>query len=347
MVSKGASAAASRQFPRPAALALLLVWIASMDASGLQLVWFNRAGMPRAQAGGAAALFRSVMVVAGGTAWEGGAKLWLDDVQVYVSTEDKWRAGPRLSEPLAYGPFAQSEEALEIFGGTGSATGTSRTIWRLDSKLNGWTKAGETPSVHLLGRAARVGERVFLFGGCEDVADLTRCSNKVWMRERDGAAWREVAKLPGGAVALSAIAVLNGKVYLFGGCSMAEPGKLMNRAEAWAFDPRGFAFRKLRDLPVANRGLTAATLGGRIWLFGGYTAAPAEASGKGPEFGFTNAVWSYDPARDSYASESPLPAAMTSLEMLTLGNTMLGAGGEDRMRGRSGRTFRATLGVVQ
>jgi N-acetylneuraminic acid mutarotase len=285
--------------------------------AALQLLWVEKAPLPRAQAGGAAALLDGTMIIAGGTTWENGTKLWLNEVQLYDVRANTWRSGPALPEAVAYAPFAQSGTALEIFG---------RTIWRIDSSLSGWTKAGVAPGDHLLGRAARMGRRVFLFGGCTDIADLVTCSDAVWMRE-DGGAWREVAKLPGGAVALSAVAVLGGRVYLFGGCS----APVVNRAEAWSFDPASFQFQRRHDLSSPRRGLTASVAGGRILLFGGYT-----------DSGFTADVWSYDPRHDQYARESPLPAAMTSIEFFAHGNVLLGAGGEDRMKSRSARTFAAT-----
>ncbi len=285
------------------------------------LVWSEQAPMPRAQAGGAAMLVDHTMVVAGGTAWENGEKLYLRDVQLFDTQSGVWRKGPDVPEPQAYGPTA----GLEIFSG-------SRTIWRLDSQLRGWSKAGETPSVHLLGRAVRVGERVFLFGGCKDVVDLTTCSDTVWLREGDGGAWREVAKLPAGKVALSAAAMLGRTVYLFGGCSMPEPGKVLNHADAYAFDVDTFAFRRLRDLPAPNRGITGAAVNGRILLFGGYATQ------------FVADVYAYHPESDTYSSEAPMPLAMSSAEFVVDGNRVIAAGGEDRMKHRSGRTIAATVG---
>ncbi len=302
-----------------------------MMTANVELQWSTKSPMPRAQAGGAAALFGNTLIVAGGTAWEGGVKHWLKDVQLYDLLTGKWRGGPELPEPLAYGAFAQSEGALEIFGGTGGESVT-RHIWRIDASLARWVRAGETPTDVLLGRAARVGRRAFLFGGCADVADLTRCSSVVWMREDEGP-WREVAKLPDGPIALSASAVLSGRIFLFGGCSMASPGQLVNRAEAWSFDPATFTFRKLHDLPSANRGLSAVAAAGRVWLFGGYANA-----------GFTAESWSYDPVADAYTSQPAMPVAMSSIEFVAHGQTLWGAGGEDRMRGRSARTFSAAIG---
>ena len=314
-----------------AATTITTLMTVAAAASKPQLHWLTRSPLPRAQAGGAAALFEYNMIVAGGTAWEEGVKRWLTSTQIFDSRLNQWRSGPELPQPLAYGPFAQSGSALEIFGGATGATSASRTIWRIDSALAKWTKAGETPADHLLGRAARVGRRLFLFGGCADVADLTQCSDVVWMRE-DGGAWREAGRLPGGAVALSAATVHNGRVYLFGGCAMPEAGKLFNRADAWSFDPTSLRFQKLPDLPEANRGLTAAVLEERILLFGGYTAA-----------GFTADVWSFDPTTGKYSPEAPMPAAMTSAEFCLRGKTLYAAGGEDRMKHRSAATFAVSM----
>jgi N-acetylneuraminic acid mutarotase len=275
-------------------------------------------------------MFDGALVIAGGTSWVDGVKHWLRDVQIYDVRRDGWSAGPLLPEPLAYGPSAQVDGRLEIYGGSDGVR-VSRRIWTLDASLTRWRVAGEAPAALLLGRAARAGRRVFLFGGCTDVADLTGCSDIVWMRE-DAGEWRQVARLPGGPVALSAAAVLDGRVYLFGGCSMAAPGKLINRVEAWSFDAQNFAWRRLRDLPHAMRGHTAATAAGKVFLFGGYTAD-----------GFTAEVFSYNAGRDSYTAASPMPVAMTSIDFFFYRGAFWGAGGEDRMRSRSARTFSAVL----
>jgi len=281
------------------------------------------------QAGGAAALLAGSLISAGGTRWENNVKVWLDATQIYDLSRDRWRQGPPLPVKLAYGPFTQSAAGLEIYGGTDGRT-VSRQIYRLDAALTRWSRAGQAPADLLLGRAVRVGGRVFLFGGCGDVADLTRCADAVWTRE-DGGPWKRVGALPGGAVASPAAVLHDGMVYLFGGCSMPAGNKLVNRAEAWRFDPKSLAWRPLRALPAANRGLTAVSARGRIYLFGGYTT------------GFTAGVWRYDPASDLYAPETPLPVAVAFMEFFTGNGHFIGAGGEDRARSRTDRTFAGVL----
>src|SRR5205085_8423251 len=127
-------------------------------------------------------------------------------------------------------------------------------------------------------------------GGCSDAADLTTCSDKVWAREKDGA-WRHAASLPQGGLAMPAAAAVHTRVYLFGGCSMKSAGALVNHDDAYSFDTGSSRWTRLRPLPHANRGMTAAALDDRyILLAGGYTASQAQAAGKPADFGFTSAV---------------------------------------------------------
>lgn len=296
-------------------------------ASGLH--WTEKKALPIAQAGGAAAMVRGTMVMAGGTDWENGVKLWLREVQLYDTATDQWRMGPVLPRGLAYGPSTVSGEKLEIYGGTDGVT-ASRRIYVLNARMDAWTEAGLAPTGTVLGQAARVGRTVYLMGGCEDVADLTTCSDAVWMRE-DGKSWKKIGKLPAGPVANAATAVLDGKVYLFGGCSMAE-GKLRNHAEGWVFDPAAGSWKALRNLPAANRGITAAEAAGKVFLFGGYT-----------DEGFSADVLAYDAAADTYVPQAPMPLAVMGIRFFAHDGKLWGAGGEDRMRSRSARTLSAQL----
>ena len=133
--------------------------------------WSERQPMPRAQAGGAAAYLDGDVVVAGGTTWIGDVKTWLSDVQIYNPASNTWRSGPKLPAPMAYGPFVSSATELEIFGGSDGQT-AQRDSWKLNAAKTKWVRTGSIPADALLGRAARVGESVFLFGGCRDVVDL-------------------------------------------------------------------------------------------------------------------------------------------------------------------------------
>ncbi len=229
-------------------LFITLLFLAMTPA--LTIVWTERRSMPRAEAGGAAGFLGGELVIAGGSAWDGDTKVWLKDVQIYQPSQNAWRSGPALPVALAYGPFVQSADGLEIFGGAAERQ-VYRESWKLDSSKTKWRPTGALPAEALLGRAARLGDAVYLFGGCPDVADLTGCTDAVWRREGSGP-WRRVASLPGGPLALPAVAVAQNRIYLFGGCSMPSAGTVVNRAEAYSYDPRTNAWAVLRAMPQTS-----------------------------------------------------------------------------------------------
>jgi N-acetylneuraminic acid mutarotase len=308
----------------------------------MTLEWTEGKSMPRPEGGGASAFLEGELVIAGGTTWDGDTKRWLKDVQIYDPRRKEWRSGPPLPMPMAYGPFVYAPDGLEIFGG-GDGPKVHRESWKLDRSKSKWQATGTLPADTLLSRAARVGDSVFIFGGCPDVANLAGCSDSVWRRD-GGGPWRCVASLPGGPLALAAVAVAHGRIYLFGGCAMPTAGALVNRGSAYRYDPRSNAWTTLRPLPKANRGAAAVAAGRSILIFGGYTATPREAAGKSASFGFSAEVLVYDVAADTYEPATPLPLPIIGIEFVKSGNALYGAGGEDRMRGRSARLIHGRIG---
>ena len=279
--------------------------------------------MPRPEAGGAAGFTGGELIIAGGTAWDGETKVWLKEVQIYNPSRNDWRAGPPLPVALAYGPFVHSGSDLEIFGGTDGKQ-VHRESWKLDAAKAKWESTGRVPADVLLGAAARSGGDVFLMGGCPDAVDLTRCSDAVWRRGSGG--WHRVSTLPGGPMALSAIASVGGQIYIFGGCSMPSAGKVLNHAEAYRYDPRKNTWTTLHSLPSASRGLSAVAADDRhIYLLGGYGTT------------FSADVLVYDTQADTYQQSVPLPVPLMATPFVRDGHTLYGAGGEDRPKGRSAR----------
>jgi hypothetical protein len=69
-----------------------------------------------------------------------------------------------------------------------------------------------------------------------------------------------------------------------------------------------------------------------IMLFGGYTASSFSAD-----------VLVYDIATDTYKPATPMPVPLLGVEFVMNGRTLYGAGGEDRMRGRSARLLEARM----
>jgi len=323
---------------------MLLTVVTALVSRGIsaRIDWQDLPPMPVGVAGGTSALVGGTkLLYAGGTTWVDGVKQWLRDVHQYDLAGRSWAPGPELPEPLAYGASVTTADRFEIFGGM-NGKGPSINCWRMDSGLGRWIKTGVLPRNAILARAEQVKDAVYLFGGCSDISSPMHCSDDVWMRDAHEK-WTRVGTTPDGTVALRGGTVVDNRIYLFGGCS-EESGGVVNRDGAYRYDPATGEWRKLRPLPVAVRGLAAANLGGgRILLAGGYTATASEAASFGPTYGFSNQVWIYYTSQDRYESATPLPFAVSGIELAIHGGTLLALGGEDRMRGRSRRCIEGKI----
>ena len=288
--------------------------------------------MPEGVSGGAVAMLANELVYAGGTTWRNNVKRWLAETRWYDLAGDTWRAGPSLPEPLAYGASLQSDRSLEVLGGM-NENGISPKCWRLSAGGRDWIASGALPEGSIFGKAAIVGGRAYLFGGCTD-AELNHCSNSVLQRASSGA-WEKVSELPHGAVAIAAIAVVRDQIYLFGGCSRDSSTGVRNRNEAYRFNPQTNQWTALRPIPAAARGIGAVAFGERsILLAGGYTDAPG---------GFSDAAYVYDTKTGQYTAIGPLPLRVMGMEMFARGETIWGTGGEDKNRSRSQRLIQGIL----
>jgi N-acetylneuraminic acid mutarotase len=304
--------------------------------------WDRRADLPIPLAGGYAFAFEKGVIYAGGATWRDGVKEYRADVHLYDASSDKWNRIPSLPLPLAYGAAVSTSQGIEILGGI-STSRVYRQSLRLQASTKTWLMSGALPADTLLARAEAVRDEVYLFGGCGDLADLTTCSDSVWMRREKK--WERVASLPKGPLAVAASAALGHAIYLFGGCSTPSKGTVVNHNEAWRFDTRKREWKQLQSSPRPVRGLSAVALDGqRILLVGGYAASQQEAEGKPADYGFSSDALIYDAVTDRYLPTTSLPVAAATIGLVNSGPRIYAVGGEDRMKGRSPRVFSTSAG---
>ncbi|MDE2490831.1 MAG: caspase family protein [Elusimicrobia bacterium] len=107
-------------------------------------------------------------------------------------------------------------------------------------------------------------------------------------------------------------AVLDGKLYFIGG---NRSGYCTSRVEA--YDPSSRTWTPRAPLPVAACEPSAASFGGRIYVFGG-----ADTSGRKYD-----SVWIYDPRADSWRRGAPMPTARYSFPSVPFGDRIYTFGG--------------------
>jgi N-acetylneuraminic acid mutarotase len=105
------------------------------------------------------------------------------------------------------------------------------------------------------------------------------------------------------------MAVVDGRLYAIGGRFRHQFTANVDVTEV--YDPRTDGWSTGAPLPTTRSGVAAATIGGRIYVFGG-----EDPDGT---FGENEA---YDPATDSWVSLPPMPTARHGLGAAVVGQTI-------------------------
>lgn len=242
-------------------------------------------------------IHRGALLVAGGAnfpekmPWNGGAKVWWDDVWVLENVAGPaphWVQGGgfRLPRPVAYGISVSTPEGVVCVGGNDAercyadvfqlawdpAAGTVRTtaLPPLPQPLTNMSGA-------LVGRTLYVAGGQHVLKGAEPVSvfwalDLTR-------RDRPAEfTWQSLPAWPGPARVLPVAAAQGApgaeQFYLFGGRTPQPGAPTRLLTDAYAFDPRTGRWRSLGKVGggagVSVMAGTAAAVGtDEIYLFGG------------------------------------------------------------------------------
>jgi N-acetylneuraminate epimerase len=306
------------------ALAPVMGFAAAMESSTLQ--WNPLPALPDAEgfASAFAGVSQGALLVAGGAnfpgkrPWEGGTKVWYDEVFVLESPEGPWRLGGRLPKPNAYGVSFSTPQGVVCAGG-----GDAREHWR-DVFLLTWdgakVQAKELPPLPdpvAFGSGAALGSEVYLFGGTAR-PDATTALATFQMLDLAAATpvWVELPPCPGPARMLAQVGILDGDFYVCGGVSLhAGPdGKAVRTylRDAYAYS-RKKGWRKLADMPhavaAAPSPMPVAPTGELLVVSGddgqrGHLIGPQHP-------GFPQEMLAYDARHDTWrkAAEAPFSRA--------------------------------------
>lgn len=273
-------------------LALGLLGVAS-DASAAAVDFAQLPELPPAvgqtQQAGQAAPFAGVqgdaLVVGGGAnfpitmPWDGGTKVWWDDVFVLERGASAWLAGKniKLPRPLAYGFSFSTPEGVVCVGGC-DATQCYRDVfllaWDARRKELTTTVLPPLPAPLAFMAGAQLGSTIYVLGGQQDMKQglATRAFWALDLSKRGRAAefrWEELPAWPGPARVVPVAAAVGSRAYLFSGRE-PQPGHLAKiLMDAFSFDPAARAWRKLAAPPRAMMAATASAVGEEIWIFGG------------------------------------------------------------------------------
>lgn len=128
--------------------------------------------------------------------------------------------------------------------------------------LGCWESKEPAPIAVLDATGASINGKMYAVGGKNSTGHL----NTLLIYDPASGTWSQGANLPGEGVENPAVAVLNGKLYVFGGSTAPFSGAVANAA---VYDPASNSWTQLADMPTPRGGPTAQAVDGVIYVIGG------------------------------------------------------------------------------
>ncbi|MFH1266669.1 MAG: sodium:solute symporter, partial [Planctomycetota bacterium] len=218
---------------------------------------------PEGFAGSFVGVSDDALVVAGGAnfpegrPWEGGTKVWYDDVFVLAEPEGQWKTGFRLPRPLAYGVSVTAGDGVVCHGG-GDAERHYRDVFLLE-RSGGQIKITGLPPMPgpaAFFSGAVLDGTIYVAGGRaapESPESLATFWALDLSKEPDARKWQVLEPWPGEPRMLAVAAVQSGSFFLVGGVSLVEsqPGddKRVFLNDGYRYDPAKKQWSPIAPLP--------------------------------------------------------------------------------------------------
>lgn len=211
-------------------------------------------------------------VIANGGRWSNSR-----DVLRLADGAEQWQRVAKLPAPLSETVAGVVDGAVYLATGRsprdagnadwGDQTDTP-TAWRFDPATLTFEPRASAPHALNSAAGAVLGGKLYVAGG-RTVNGGNAASLQIYEPATDQ--WRTGADMPQAQGGLAAAAV-NGLLYVFGGEYFGAGGGGVY-AESWVYQPAADRWLALPDMPVPRHGLGAVTIGEKIYVVAGATAA--------------------------------------------------------------------------
>lgn len=339
----------------PGILALLGAVLLVAPAARADLAWTNLPELPAPSSGHFVGQHNGALMVAGGSnfpvsPFQGGEKVWLDQIWVLEPGADAWIDGGHLPGPRAYGGAVSTDGGMWLIGGTDGQTCFEDVLqlqWK-DGKIAVAAvegPAGRLPAPSAFGGAALAGDSIYLAGGQAD-PKATEAQAEVWQLSygKPDAAWETVAPLPGPSRMLPVVVGREDGLYVISGASLyakddGSAGRIF-LSDAYCYTPKA-GWKAIAGPPKPLVAAPAVSWGqAHILVASGDDGSLFE---KTPELGdahpgFTDALMAYQTITDAWVQRGTGPAYVTTQAVIWQG-AMVIPGGEDRPGHRATKVF--------
>jgi hypothetical protein len=281
------------------------------------------------------------VVTVGGTYWTnlGTAtpqKRWLASVERLTSSSGNWTSLPDFPVEIDYALLVFANQRLIAVGGQNNDGLLSATRY-LDFEDPEFRWREGPPLPRPLARL-RGGVRNSWVVAVTDEPQLSGkqdiAGSKVlaWDTANPAAAWEEIGAVPEPSIGNRAVAIADGRLYVFGGAAADESGELRLSPRVWCFDLQRKEWSESAPLPIAVRDATARALDSNtIAVVGGVEeAVSADAAPDGvSRILLSTRVMCFDTRSNKFTAAAPLNMAVADHGVAVLGDDLLVVGGED------------------
>jgi N-acetylneuraminic acid mutarotase len=224
----------------------------------------------------------------------------LSTVECYDSAADQWRHATAMPTKRGLLGAALAGGEIYLVGGTQVGRDKLGIVERYNSELDTWSRGADLPTARNALSATTVSDRIYAIGGWGvDADDRARDFDTVEVYDHRENRWSLGAPMPSGRSHM-AVAVIDSKIYAIGGW-MRRSGLHTALGGVTIYDSETDSWSRTADMPTPRYLATAAVVGGRIYVLGGWTLDPHG------EPGATDLVEVFDPAAGLWARDLSLP----------------------------------------
>ena len=313
------------------------------------LAWSKLSPIPdeRGVAGPFAGESSGALLVAGGAnfpngfPWQGGTKVWHDEIYELDATDGHWRLAGKLPHPLAYGVSVTIPQGVLCVGGSDSARHYP-DVFLLRRSGNGIeTKAYPPLPVPLANAAgALVGDRILVCGGSGEPGEKSAL-NRLFSLDLsvEPLEWKEMEPLPGRPRILPAAASVDGTFYIAGGAALEPSDGRVARVylrDVWGYRPEQ-GWKRMADMPRPSVAAPAPapSAGSEFFIVGGDDGSLVGFKPVEKHPGFPARAFAYDAGQDRWRTAGVPPAPRAAAPVVFWNGTFVIPSGEMRPGVRS------------
>jgi len=336
--------------PRLPSLAILAFFLGVTSLPG-RVTWSELPALPDdwGYAGVFAGVVNGSLLVAGGAnfpagmPWEGGLKIWHDDVFLLDGPDGTWRRAGALPQVLGYGGTAEVGDSLLLIGGS-DADRHHASVWqlRLQAGEATYTRLPDLPTPLANFAMVQWGPMVYVLGGAiSPIGDTPVPIFWALDTSRSAMTWEVLEPWPGSGRIFPVAGVQDGALYLFGGAELYtdDAGKVRRRylQDVYRYQPgKGWMTRTSMPRAAVAAPSPAPALGqSTLLVMGGDDGLLVDFSPMIQHPGFPRDVLAYHTLTDTWREAYTMAASHVTTPVVSWRGSYVIPSGEVRPGVRS------------